>query len=145
MADVTVDLQALVLAPTIGYSVVDTERIRMETFAGLRYLYIDQNLDLKLFGVNIDNKSDSGSLWDGIVGVRGDVNLNKEWFLPYYLDVGVGDSTFTWQAIGGVGYRINKNVDVAATYRYLEWKFKNNKVLDNLDMSGPLVGLRFMF
>ena len=73
------------------------------------------------------------------------MNLSKNWYLPYYLDMGAGGSKFTWQAIGGVGYRINKTVDVVATYRYLEWTFNDNKILDTLNMSGPLIGVRFQF
>ena len=29
---------------------------------------------------------------------------NREWFVPYYADIGTGQSDFTWQAIGGIGY-----------------------------------------
>lgn len=59
--------------------------------------------------------------------------------------MGAGDSDYTWQAMAGVGYRVNQMVDVVAAYRYLEWKFEDNKVIDTLDISGPLVGLKFQF
>ena len=41
--------------------------------------------------------SDSGDVWDGIVGLRGNVKLDKYWYLPYYFDVGTGASDLTWQ------------------------------------------------
>ena len=92
-----------------------------------------------------NNISDSGDVWDGIVGIRGNVSLDKNWYVPYYADMGTGESAFTWQVMAGFGYRISKVVDVVAAYRYLFWKFEDNKVLDKLYISGPLVGLRFRF
>ena len=141
----TLKLQAWVVTPALGYSVIDTEPFRMEILAGARYLYINPELEFQLPRGERKNFSDSGNIWDGIVGIRGEVNLSKNWYLPYYLDMGAGNSKFTWQAIGGVGYRINKTVDVVATYRYLEWTFNDNKILDTLNMSGPLIGVRFQF
>ena len=44
--------------------------------------------------------------WDGIVGVKGRWHFGAEhrWFVPYYVDIGTGDSDFTWQAMAGIGY-----------------------------------------
>ena len=72
------------------------------------------------------------------------MNLDKNWFIPYYVDMGTGDSTFTWQGMGGIGYKFG-NVGVVAAYRYLYWKFDDNKVLDKLDFSGPMIGMVFRF
>src|SRR4029453_4711191 len=43
---------------------------------------------------------------DGIVGVKGRTRLGTSgrWTLPFYLDVGAGDSDLTWQAAAGVSY-----------------------------------------
>jgi hypothetical protein len=141
----TLKLAAWVVTPAIGYSVIDTEQVRMEVLAGARYLYVNPELELQVPGVGSRNTSNSADVWDGIVGIRGEVNLSKNWYVPYYLDMGTGNSEFVWQATAGVGYRINKTVEVVATYRYMEWKFKDNKALDNLNFSGPLVGLRLLF
>jgi len=147
-ADVTVKMESWVVTPVVGYSVIDTEKVRMEVLAGARYLYIKPELEFDITGpLNSREKniSDSGDVWDGIIGIRGEVNLAKDWYAPYYADIGTGDSDYTWQAMAGVGYRINNAVDVVAAYRYLEWKFEDNKVLDSMDISGPLVGLKFRF
>ena len=61
-----------------------------------------------------------------------------------YLDIGTGESDLTWQALAGIGYRF-KRFDVHAVYRYLSWDFDDNPALDELDISGPAVGLRFLF
>jgi hypothetical protein len=62
---------------------------------------------------------ESGSVWDGIVGARGHVNLTEKWYLPFYADIGTGQSKLTWQALGGIGYRF-KWFDFTVAYRYLQ-------------------------
>jgi hypothetical protein len=44
--------------------------------------------------------------------------LSSAWFVPYYLDVGAGDSYLTWQALAGIGYKF-KWGETAAFWRYL--------------------------
>ena len=88
--------------------------------------------------------SGSGGVWDGIVGVTGELNLNDKWYAPYYLDVGAGNSNFTWQAMAGVGYRFDK-FDAILTYRYMDWDFDDNDVFDDLNLSGPMIGIEGEF
>ena len=49
------------------------------------------------------SKSINENLWDGIVGVKGRYALGDErkWFVPFYLDVGTGQTQLT-TAIPGV-------------------------------------------
>jgi len=46
----------------------------------------------------------SDTIWDGIVGFKGRVALgsDKKWYIPYYADVGTGQSDLTWQVLAGV-------------------------------------------
>jgi hypothetical protein len=147
-ADATVKLQAWVVTPAVGYTLLDTEKVRMEALAGARYLWLKPELDLHVTGPLQSRQkkiSDSGDVWDGIVGVRGNVNLDKNWYLPYYVDLGTGDSNITWQWMAGFGCKVSKVVDVVATWRYLYWKFDDNKVLSHLYINGPLVGVKVRF
>jgi opacity protein-like surface antigen len=137
-------LTSWVLTPVVGYVALETERFQLEPFAGARYLNLDTSLDIRV-NERTRNFSDSEGLWDGIVGVRGDVNLDENWYLPYYADVGTGDTDLTWQAMAGVAYRINQTVDVGVTYRYLEWQFDDNALINDLNFSGPMLGARFRF
>ncbi len=50
----------------------------------------------------------------------------------------------TWQALGGVGYRFSK-ADLVLGYRHMEWNFDGNSVFDDLDISGPYAGVKFVF
>jgi opacity protein-like surface antigen len=143
-----VKLQSWVVTPAVGYTFIETEKVNMEVLAGARYLWLKPELDLDITGPlqSRDKKiSDSGDVWDGIVGIRGNVKLDKNWYLPYYIDVGTGDSNLTWQWMAGFGVRVSKVVDVVAAYRYLYWKFDDNKVLDQMDINGPGVGVKFRF
>jgi len=144
----TITLKSWVVTPTVGHSLIDTEKGSLVGFAGARYLDLDGTIDLQAIapsGIRLAQISESGSGWDGIVGVRGQVNLAPKWFLPYYLDIGTGDTKSTWQAFAGVGYRFQK-VEVGAGYRYLNWNFSgDDKVFGDLNISGPMVGVKFKF
>ncbi|MCK4839417.1 MAG: hypothetical protein KAS94_11495 [Desulfobulbaceae bacterium] len=63
-------------------------------------------------------------------------NINDKWYLRYYLDIGAGDSDKTWQAVAGVGYRLER-WDLSLAYRHIEWEFKSDRKIDNLNFNGP--------
>jgi hypothetical protein len=147
--DAKVDLKAWITNALAGYTLIENESGRHDLMGGARYLHLNVKVKVDLDGAGprpgVSEKiEDSGSNWDGIVGVRGHFNLAKNWYLPYYADVGTGGSQITYQALAGVGYRF-KAVDVVATYRYLKWKFDNNDVLDELDVKGPMIGVKYAF
>ena len=142
-----VDIKNWIVTPMIGYKVVQTDTIMMHVVGGARYLSLDADVDIH---VNVPTRpllasiSDSGSVWDGIVGVKGELSLNERWYIPFYLDIGTGESDFTWQANAGLGYRFEV-CDVVLSYRHLSWNFDDNPVLDNMNISGPLLGVKFAF
>jgi len=82
--------------------------------------------------------------WDAIVGVKGRVGIgaSREWFVPYYVDIGTGDSDLTWQGMVGIGYAYPWG-EVVATWRYLDYSFKSSAKVDDLKMTGPLLGVAF--
>lgn len=59
--------------------------------------------------------------WDAIIGLKGRVlqDAQGKWFVPYYVDVGTGDSNLTWQALVGLGYQFRWG-SVNASWRYLD-------------------------
>lgn len=135
----SVELTGWVLTPIVMYNLVDTEQGSLNVLAGARYLYLDS--DLRVGAAGID---DSGDVWDGIIGIRGRYNMSKKWYLTGHVDIGTGDSDFTWQALAAIGYKFNR-FDVVAGYRYLAWNFDDNKVFDDLNFSGPMIGVKFAF
>jgi len=145
-ANGSLELTAWVLTPSVGYNLFQTERIYLDVLAGARYLYLKSDTELDLAPLPSIKKRDtvSDSIWDGIVGIKGHVNLNKNWYLLYYADIGAGSSNVTWQVFGGVGYRF-KRLDLIAAYRYMDWNFNDDGAFDDLNLSGPFVGVKFRF
>jgi len=136
----SVEVKGWVVTPLIGYNFLETEKISLHGVAGARYLWLKAYLDLSGYPA----VSDKGHVWDAVVGVRGQVTLTKKWYLPFYGDVGTGDSDLTWQVLAGIGYKF-KWFDVVAAYRYLDWDFDDNAAIDDLNFSGPIVGIKFVF
>ena len=138
-------MKARVVDALAGYNLIENKKGRLDIMGGARYLYLDVKAKLagpgQLPGVQ-RKITDSGSNWDGIVGVRGRFDLSEKWYLPYYAELGTGDSNITYQGLAGVGYRFEA-VDVIATYRYLKWKFDDNDVLDKLEVERPMIGVKY--
>lgn len=106
------------------------------------------DVDLELTGggpLERDHKlSESEDLWDAIIGVKGRQSLNDRWFLPYYADVGTGDTDLTWLVQGGVGYSFGWG-DVTLEYRHLEYDQGSDKLLKDIAFSGGMLGAIFRF
>lgn len=139
-----------------GYAAVQEPKATLDVIGGFRYLSLKASTDWTLSAVINDPVSGnalatSGSisqkadLWDAIVGVRGKVKLGDgNWSMPYYADIGTGSSTLTWQAMVGVAYSWNWG-DVGLVYRHLAYDMGDDKLLQNVEFSGPALGAAFHF
>jgi hypothetical protein len=145
---VSIGLKSWIITLAGGYNYIDTEKGRLDIIAGTRYFYLEQTLGLKVDvgPVKIFDRSLTVSdyLWDAIVGVKGHVNLDANWYLPYYFDIGAGGSDLTLQAMAGVGYKFDWG-DVLLTYRHLHYDFKSDFPQANMYVNGPLLGAVFSF
>ncbi len=142
-ASIDMNITAWVLTGLVGYDVVQTDRGTLAVVGGARYTMLDVDTTLALQGLQTEN-SESDDLVDGVVGVRGAVNLNERWYFPYYADIGAGSSDLTWQALAGIGYRFSWG-DAKLVYRYLKYELDDKDLLQDLDVSGPVFGLSFRF
>jgi len=133
---------------TLGgaYTLWSDQGSHLDMLAGVRLLSIDTDVDLTGGGPGQAdlNLSESEDLWDAIVGVKGRLNLRDPWFMPYYADIGTGDTDLTWQVMAGVGYAFDWG-DVMLNYRYLEYDQGNDKLLQNLAFSGAMLGVGWHF
>ena len=141
-------VRSWVVTPQVTYRVVQSDRWDLDLLAGARYLYLKTDLLRNNALGNPVLKTDSGSVWDGIVGTRGKMKFDQNWYLPFHIDVGAGDTKLTWQGFAGVGYNFG-TWDLVAGYRYLEWDFNDDDTgggtFNDLNMSGPMLGAKFMF
>ncbi|HEY3179899.1 MAG TPA: hypothetical protein VGL25_13565 [Casimicrobiaceae bacterium] len=126
--------------------------MNVDAFAGARLLSVDSRLGWEFstdfgpfVGPGRQGSADAKlNNWDGVAGVKGRLNFgaNREWFVPYYVGVGTGDSDLTWQGIAGIGYAF-KWGEIIAAWRYLKYDFKSSQKLENLTFNGPAVGVAF--
>lgn len=127
----------------------DTEGT-MDLLFGARLLDISTTLGWSAAGpgpIDPSGKKDvSDAYWDAIVGLKGRALLGAErkWFVPYYVDVGTGQSQLTWQVNAGLGYQFDWG-SVLATWRYMDYDFKSNSRVQSLSFNGPTIGVAFKF
>jgi hypothetical protein len=124
----------------------------VDLLGGARYFKLKQTLGYGISGTVGDfplaGKSGTAevdaSVWDGIVGVKGRYAFgqNRQWYAPYYLDVGTGQSDLTWQAAGGIGYAFGWG-EVTGMWRYLNYNFKSGDAIQSMTFNGPMLGATF--
>ena len=135
-----------------GYNLLVKGKSRLDLIAGARYLDLGSE-----FALNVTFLGDTttkfipiemGTALDAVIGVKGKyafANANR-WSIPYYLDIGAGDSDFTWQALTGISYQAANWVDVALTYRHMEWDLTSTDgIIKNVNFDGPALGATFHF
>ncbi|MEY6430860.1 hypothetical protein ABC977_00375 [Thioalkalicoccus limnaeus] len=148
--DAAFELESTVWTLAGQYRVLDAPQVSADAVLGFRYLGLDMALDLTLEGplppeLPTAHLSRNPQHWDGIIGMRGEFRPGGDWILPYYVDVGAGDSSLTWQALVGVGYRFDWG-DVTLAYRHLAYVFDDSAKADlDLGFSGAGLGMTFRF
>lgn len=151
-ANLKYDLTTWIWTVAGTYELVKKPNYTLDLLGGARYLDVSQTLDWSINGdistlppVSRTGSAEvSNTYWDGIVGVKGVADLGSEhkWFIPYYLDVGTGQSDLTWQVNAGIGYRYSWGA-LVATWRYLDYKQDSNDPIQSVYLNGPLFGASF--
>jgi hypothetical protein len=137
-------MKSWIVTPTVGYALHNSDKARVEIVGGLRYLWIENQLRIVRGDVAIFDKSASVDYTDGVIGMRANINLNENWFMPLYADIGGGSSDGTWQAQAGIGYNFSK-FSTSLTYRYLDYEFDDNDALAELVTKGLILSFNFKF
>jgi len=151
-ASANLDIKTTFWTLAATYRVVATEDAALDLFAGARLADVKENLDWTLNGnvAQVPLPGQAGRLSannhniDALVGLKGRLAFGTDlkWFVPYYGDIGTGDSKLTWQAMAGLGYAFGWG-EIIGGYRYLDYNFKSGSRIDNLNMSGPMLGAAF--
>ena len=149
-ADLSFDAKMWIWSLAGFYSLDARPESTVDLLFGTRLLDQEQTLDWTLSSTIAQLPGRSGSstisssYWDAIVGIKGRQSFGEggRWFLPYYLDVGGGQSKLTWQVNAGVGYRFDWGA-VGVTWRYLDYQFKSGEAIDSMSMNGPVLGVAF--
>ena len=143
--DGNVSLKSWIVTPAVGYAIHESESSRVEIVGGVRYLWLKSGANVEFDTTPVFDEAVSKSYWDAIIGVRARFDLNDKWFMPMYADIGTGDADITWQGFAGVGYKFEK-VKAVFGYRYLQYEFdSDNRVMGEMTVNGPLLGLVMNF
>ena len=151
-ADIDFDMESWIWTIAGYYQALNKSGFALDVLAGARYLDVEQKVNWDITGdvasiPAIDRSGDAKadlSNWDAVIGARGRYafGANKTWFVPYYLDLGTGDSDFTWQGVAGLGYAF-RWLEVAAVWRYLYYDLPSDKAIRDVNFSGPAIGATF--
>jgi len=142
VAHVDMDIKALLMHAGVGYNLVDTGNGILDIVGGIRYVDLDVDVNTDIF-IN-RNLSASKDFTDFFVGVRGYKNINANWYIPYEADIGTGDTELSWQLFAGIGYRYDWG-DVKLGYRYLDFDMEDDAIVQDLTLSGALLGISIKF
>lgn len=151
-ADLKLRLKGTVWTLAGEYRVVTQPEFTLDLLAGTRLFNMKQTLAWAFQGTigpitgpqRAGSKKIDASAWDAIVGAKGryEFGQNRAWSLPFYVDVGTGQSDLTWQASVGLAYRFSWGSAYGA-WRYLDYKLKSNKAIESIDFNGPMLGVAF--
>jgi hypothetical protein len=144
-------LQTIIWTQSASYTIARGQWGNFDALVGFRLLSVSAttNYDLALsvtgprgngarFG-GMGGVSTSDNIWNGIVGFRGQIQIqNSGFFLPYYFDIGAGGSNLTWQISGGIGYQTGPWA-FSASYRYLSFTQGSDRVVHAINMGGPVL------
>jgi hypothetical protein len=151
-AKLSVDFKAVVWTVAGEYRVVSDPEWTVDLLAGARMLQGKPSLNYSIEGDigpivlpgRRGNKEVDETYWDGIAGVKGRYAFGdgREWFVPFYADIGTGQTKLTWQAAAGVGYVFSWG-EVVAMWRYLDFENDSGKPIESMTMNGALMGATF--
>ena len=147
-AELSLDLKATVWTTAGTYALVSKPEYTLDLLAGARMLNMKQTLGWTFSGnlnaTPIPGRTGTDAIdktnWDAVIGVKGRANVgsDRKWFVPYYLDVGTGNSELTWQTSVGLGYQFGWG-GVTASWRYMDYQFKSGSAVQSLTLNGPAI------
>ena len=126
--------------------------VTLDGIFGVRYTYLDVDLDLK----GVGDASGDQDWFDPLIGARAFFDLSERWSLALqgnFGGFGVG-SDFTWGAMGTIGYRFRlfsekNNARAAAGYRAIYQDYTDGSGDDkfrwDVTFHGPILGLVINF
>ena len=138
-----------------GYTVTQGDWGHADIVGGFRLFSLNSETNIRLAGdvtapggsASLSRNaqlSESATLFDGIIGMRGRLVIGKGFYAPYAFDIGTGSSTLTWQASAGLGYQFSWG-GVALGYRHLSYEQSSKSLVQDLSFGGPFLALNFTF
>jgi hypothetical protein len=149
-SDVSMDMKSWIVNAVGEYRVLGQRGgSTLDVVAGARYLSVSERLEWNFTGsigrlpeaARSGNVGISNSIVDAIVGMKGQVQGDGGWRMPYYIDVGTGGAQFTWQGVTGLAYQFQWG-EAGLLYRYIDFRI-GSSTLKDLAIAGPLISATF--
>ncbi len=131
---------------SLSYMAVQSESTLLSLCAGVRVNSMDT--DVEIDSVLGDFRADEGVAWvDPVIGLRYQRNLSDRFFLRFVGDVGgFGvSSDFTWQAFGGLGWRVNEKGSMLVGFRGIGTDYTDGDFTYDVTSAGPVIGFEYRF
>jgi len=151
-ADISWDLKGVLWTLAGEFRLPTDPRLSLDLLAGARMFQLKPSLRWDIQGdlgpVTAAGRSGvretRETLWDGVVGAKGRYALDAsgKWLVPFYVDVGTGQSRLTWQAALGLGYAFSWG-ELNGMWRYISYDMKSGNAIEDLSFNGPMVGATF--
>jgi hypothetical protein len=145
LTSVQVKVTETILAPKVGYRIVDREKIKVDGLVGIRYWHLSQNLSFQPSGI-LSNRSPSANWVDVVAGGKIEMALSEKALITVLGDAGGGGANSDYQVAGLLGYRVGKKCILQAGWRYLDVNYRNSPptlFVYDAHQSGALLGVTF--
>lgn len=128
---------------TAGYAFAPTEASGVDLMAGVRHWDVSTAVAVN----GIGSARSTFSFVDPIIAARWRQQVAPRWSTLVYADAGgfgVG-SQATWQVLGLANYQARDNLFLSMGYRHLSVDYRERGRRLDVDLSGPMLGLTFLF
>ena len=144
-ANTSAKLSMVTLAPS--FTLHQSSSLYLDGLIGARYLWLqaDSKITDPALGISL-NPSSTQNITAAVAGLKGRWNLgSSNYFVPFYVDVGGGQSSsFTSQAYLGIGRGFEWG-DVSLVAKNVYYQFKPNKTSVDMNLFGAAVAVTFRF
>lgn len=136
---------------SVGYRVLD-DKTKVDLIGAVRYTQVKTDMNVSLtttpgivFPGGASSASGSEDWTDVVVGVRALYPVSNNVSLLGYADVGAGGSDLTYQLIAGVNWEFVEDITAKVGYRVLDWDYRNEGTVWDMQASGMYLGVGFKF
>ena len=119
----------------------------LDIIGGIRVWHLETDLDFGAGILSARTLSESRNWVDPVIGSRFTANLSPKIFLFGKGDIGGfgAGSEFTWQVLGGGGYRLNERYSLLLGYRYMSVDYRKDNFIFDVNMLGLFTGVNIRF
>jgi hypothetical protein len=140
---VKIKLTQMILTPSVGYRLVDKDKITIEARVGFRYWHLGQNLTFEPSGV-LSNISKSANWVEVVSGGKIVAILSPRVLITILGDAGGGGANLDYQVAALLGVKLKPNFTLQGGWRYLDVNYRpKSSFVSDVAQSGLLLGVTF--